>query len=197
MILGILLFPFVYLVGLAIWLVLFISGIFTVLWAALTKRYISTFGWQGQCYSFTDSFMKLWETHDNGCLPGWYEINYGPGRSRWLNMWIWSAFRNATGGSPYHLRHVPADKLKVYGVDWPSKESWDYFNKTGKRKWCWRLIRYKWRVGIWGSRYIGDGKNYRVIDIQHGFKRQYYKNDPKTGIVYLNFTPWDSGRRTK
>lgn len=181
-----------------VWLPLWAVGVVAVYRAARAGKYMEGTGWQGPCYWWDGSgaAMFLWETNDNGCCPEWYIKNYGPDRPLWKNIWIWSAFRNAVGGNPMHGK-CHADELEVYGYDWPSRDSETYWRETGKRKWCWRLIRHGWRVGIWGSIYLGDGEKWKVVDIQHGFKRQWFMNDPVTGIAYLNYTPWDSGRRTR
>lgn len=190
-----------YLIGtFFVWLPLFLIGVpLVALNAYVLKRWVHSGdrGWQGPAWWWKDKYMNMWQTSDNGCAPLWYVNGYGSNRSLATNMFVWSAFRNAVGGNPMHSKLVPNERVRVWGSDWPSKDSWDYFKKTGKRKWMWRMIQSGWRVGIWGSKYIGNGDDYRVIDIQHGFKRQYYLNNKATGFTKLNFSPWDSGRRTR
>lgn len=182
-----------------VWLPLWAVGVVKVYRAAKRKEYHEDTleGWQGPCYRWNDDSMYLWETFDNGCCPLWYIRNYGPSRPLWKNIWIWSAFRNAVGGNPMHERFVATEDIEIYGDFWPSKSTTDHFHETGKRKWFWRMIRHGWRVGIWGSLYIGTKEKWRVLDIQHGFKRQFYMNRLNDEISFLNFSPWDSGRRSK
>ena len=182
-----------------VWLPLWLVGVFMVtIHAALGRyEYSSDRGWEGPAWWWKDKYMYLWETRDNGCCPLWYNNGFGAKRSLFLNIVLWSAFRNAVGGNPMRGGPVHNNKVKIYGCPWPSFYATNYYDETGKRKWFWRMIRCGWRVGIWGSIFVGSKEKWRVLDIQHGFKRQYYLNTEATGFSYLNFTPWDSGLRSR
>lgn len=179
-----------------VWLPIFLAGILPVLVCARMGWFRLGTGWQGDCYWFP-RVMSLWQTADNGCCPTWYVTKYGPKRPLWVNILIWSAFRNAVGGNPLHAPAVLTQEVYVYGNSThPSQDSWDHYRQTGERVWKWRFIRRGWRVGWWASKYLGDGDDFRVWDWQYGFKLQTWRH-PITGHSRLNFTPWDSGRRTK
>lgn len=171
----------------------YLLGMIAVPIAAGLKRYTLSKGYSGACYVWNDKFMRLWQTHDNGCCPEWYIKTFGKSRSLWANIVIWSAFRNPFGGNPAHAYGVPISKMNYWGTPRPDVDGIAHFKKTGKRKWHWRFIQHGWRVGFWASYpLMRENDNFDVIDVQHGFKTN---GVPKTENVNLVFSPWDTGRR--
>lgn len=231
-----LLWLFVMWLGLTLlYLPLWFVGLFAIAYALIFKRYY--YDVHKSMYFFKDKFLKVWQTHDNGCCPSWYIANYGtlkpewptwtlPGwkklgrfankpifgslagkiiftyhRPVWMNILIWSGFRNAVGGNPVHIYNVPAKEVRIWGDSHPSATAIRHFLHTGEREWFWRVIQYKWRVGFWACypfmrQYEKDPTDkFDVIDIQHGYKINYPNGRRDDEYINLVFSPWDSGRR--
>lgn len=198
--------PLVWLLAtLFVYLPLAVTGVILVPVMALLRRYEWGVGSQGRCLWWRDRWMRMWETVDNGCCPAWYDLRSPAWRPLWLNVVIWSAFRNAVGGNPLHLAVTQEEfdqRVRWVGDVHPSGDAIRHFLETGKRKWHWHIAQIGWRTGFWASYpWMREWKKdpldqFDVVDVRHGWKFGLHTTYAgPDGRRWINFSPWDSGRR--
>ena len=115
----------------------------------------------------------LWLTNPKDGLTGdhrgWYWNTYMIGKSSWVKMWWWSAFRNPWN---YLKRHIIGINVKNYTITKVCGQDHvrDDLNSTG-----FQILRAGWRPALYWVKQWGNSN--RAIVLQIGWKLHLKHND--------------------